>query len=60
MGGVGSALMEYLASLGIRDVLVHTFEYADAFIRHGDTRLVEESMNLLPEQLANTIENQAY
>jgi 1-deoxy-D-xylulose-5-phosphate synthase len=60
MGGVGSALMEYLASLGIRDVLVHTFEYSDAFIRHGDTHLVEASMNLLPEQLANTIENQAY
>jgi 1-deoxy-D-xylulose-5-phosphate synthase len=60
MGGVGSALMEWLARMGIRDVQVHTFEYPDHFIRHGNTRLVEESLGLLPEQLAKTIENQTY
>jgi 1-deoxy-D-xylulose-5-phosphate synthase len=41
-------------------VQVQTFEYADRFIRHGNTRLVEESLGLLPEQLAKTIENQTY
>ncbi len=59
-GGVGSALMEALARMGIRDVQVTTFEYPDTFIRHGNTRLVEESLGLLPEQLAKTIENQTY
>ncbi len=59
-GGVGSALMEVLAGMGIRDVQVTTFEYPDAFIRHGNTYLVEESLGLLPEQLAKTIENHMY
>jgi 1-deoxy-D-xylulose-5-phosphate synthase len=60
MGGVGSALMEWLAKMGIRDVQVHTFEYTDTFIRHGNTHLIEESLGLLPEQLAKTIENHTY
>jgi 1-deoxy-D-xylulose-5-phosphate synthase len=60
MGGVGSALMEWLASMGIRDVQVHTFEYPDTFIRHGNTAKVEEALGLTPEQLAQTIENHTY
>ena len=60
MGGVGSALLEALAEMGITDVRVTTFEYPDTFIRHGNTHLVEESLGLLPEQLAKTIENQTY
>ncbi len=60
MGGVGSALMEALASMGIKDVQVHTFEYPDEFIRHGNTALVEESLGLRPDQLAKTIENQMF
>ncbi len=60
MGGVGSALIEALAEMGIADVRVTTFEYPDTFIRHGNTHLVEESLGLLPEQLAQTIENQTY
>jgi 1-deoxy-D-xylulose-5-phosphate synthase len=59
-GGVGSALMEALAEMGIGDVRVKTFEYPDSFIRHGNTHLVEESLGLLPEQLAKSIENQTY
>ncbi len=59
-GGVGSALMEALARMGIRDVQVTTFEYPDTFIRHGNTRFIEESLGLLPEQLAKTIEKQTY
>ncbi len=59
-GGVGSALLESLSKMGIRDVQVETFEYPDTFIRHGNTYRVEESLGLLPEQLAKTIENHVY
>lgn len=52
MGGVGSALLEWLSEENITDVSVISFEYDDAFIKHGNTRLVEESLGLLPEQLA--------
>ena len=52
MGGVGSALMEFLSQEQITDVAVESFEYEDCFITHGNTKLVEESLGLLPEQLA--------
>ncbi len=55
MGGVGSALLEWLAEANITDVVLVSFEYDDAFIKHGNTRLVEESLGLLPEQLARRI-----
>lgn len=55
MGGVGSALLEWLSSENISDVKVVTFEYPDHFIKHGNTRLVEESLGLLPHQLAAKI-----
>jgi len=54
-GGVGSAILEFLSQKRIRDVLLTTFEYEDAFITHGSTQLVEESLGLLPEQLAQRI-----
>jgi len=60
MGGVGSALMEWLAQTGIRDVQVRTFEYPDRFIRHGNTAKVEEALGLLPRQLADKIDNDIY
>jgi len=56
MGGVGSALLEWLSEEKITDVSVVSFEYDDAFIKHGNTKLVEESLGLLPEQLAHSIE----
>ncbi|MDP2851436.1 MAG: 1-deoxy-D-xylulose-5-phosphate synthase [Sulfuricurvum sp.] len=52
IGGVGSALLEWLSEEKITDVEVVSFEYDDTFIKHGNTRLVEESLGLLPEQLA--------
>lgn len=55
MGGVGSALLEWLSEAKISDVSVVSFEYDDAFIKHGNTRLVEESLGLLPEQLARRV-----
>lgn len=55
MGGVGSALLEWLAESNIADVRVVSFEYDDLFIKHGNTKLVEESLGLLPEQLAQKV-----
>jgi len=54
-GGVGSAILEFLCETGIVDVSLTSFEYDDDFITHGNTKLVEESLGLLPEQLAQRI-----
>jgi len=54
-GGVGSAILEFLAEKKIQDIALTSFEYDDAFITHGNTKLVEESLGLLPEQLAKRI-----
>jgi len=54
-GGVGSAILEFLEESGINDVKLTTFEYPDAFITHGNTKLVEESLGLLPAQLAQRV-----
>jgi len=55
MGGVGSVILEFLSEAKIKDVTLTTFEYEDAFITHGNTKLVEESLGLLPEQLVKKI-----
>jgi len=57
IGGVGSAILELLSEEHIKDIDVTTFEYDDEFITHGNTKLVEESLGLLPEQLAKKIES---
>jgi len=57
-GGVGSAILEFLSEAGIEGVSLTSFEYDDAFITHGNTKLVEESLGLLPEQLAQAISEQ--
>jgi 1-deoxy-D-xylulose-5-phosphate synthase len=49
-GGVASAIKEI-----INDVEIETFEYSDNFIDHGDTKKVEESLGILPHQIANRI-----
>ena len=55
MGGVASALLEFLAQEQIVDIKLTSFEYEDRFITHGNTKLVEESLELLPEQLAKRV-----
>lgn len=55
MGGVGSAILEFISDEKIKGVDLVTFEYDDEFITHGATPLVEESMGLLPSQLAQKI-----
>jgi len=57
IGGVGSAILELLCKENIRDIDLTSFEYEDRFITHGNTKLVEESLGLLPEQLAKIINN---
>jgi len=54
-GGVGSAILEFLSQNRINDIALTSFEYDDAFITHGNTKLVEKSLGLLPEQLAQKI-----
>ncbi|MDY0116324.1 MAG: 1-deoxy-D-xylulose-5-phosphate synthase [Sulfurimonadaceae bacterium] len=54
-GGVGSALLEFLADEHILHVQVVSFEYGDSFITHGNTQKVEESLELLPHQLAKRV-----
>jgi 1-deoxy-D-xylulose-5-phosphate synthase len=58
MGGVGSAIMEFLAQEKLTGIEVVTFEYDDAFIKHGNTKKIEASMGLLPEQLAKRVEQE--
>ncbi len=55
MGGVASAILEFLARDNISGIEVVSFEYEDAFITHGNTKTVEESLGLLPVQLAKRI-----
>jgi len=53
-GGVGSALLEFVSENNL-DVKIVSFEYGDAFIEHGDTKVVEEDLGLLPSQLVKKI-----
>jgi len=55
MGGVGSALLEFLARHKLQQISLESFEYEDTFITHGNTKLVEESLGLLPSQLAKKV-----
>lgn len=57
MGGVGSAILEFLAEAKLTDIEVVSFEYSDDFITHGNTKLVEESLGLLPQQLAEKVKD---
>jgi 1-deoxy-D-xylulose-5-phosphate synthase len=54
-GGVASALMEFLSDNDILNVSVKSFEYGDNFITHGKKSLVEESLGLLSEQIAQNL-----
>jgi len=47
--------LEFLNHEKIADIELVSFEYEDEFIVHGATQQVEESLGLLPEQLAEKI-----
>jgi len=55
-GGVGSAILEFLSDAKLfTKIEVVSFEYDDIYIQHGDTKLLEKDLGLLPEQLAKKI-----
>lgn len=54
MGGVGSAILEMLSAEGISKV-VKSFEIKDCYVLHGDVARVEESLGILPWQIAQKI-----
>ena len=54
VGGVASAILELFEDKDI-DINITTFEFEDKFIPHGKTTLVEESLGLLPKQLAKRV-----
>ncbi|MEA2019980.1 MAG: 1-deoxy-D-xylulose-5-phosphate synthase [Campylobacterota bacterium] len=53
-GGVGSAILEFISDEDL-DIKLKTFEYEDVYIQHGDTKLLEEELGILPEQLVRKI-----
>jgi 1-deoxy-D-xylulose-5-phosphate synthase len=53
-GGVGSALLEFINENSL-DIKIETFEYPDVYVQHGDTKLLEEDLGILPEQIAKKI-----
>ena len=53
-GGVGSAILEFISEMDL-DVKVKSFEYDDIYIQHGDTKLLEKELGILPEQLVRRI-----
>ena len=55
IGGVASAIEESFKSEDISSPKITTFEFEDRFIPHGKTSLVEQSMELTPQQLANRV-----
>lgn len=55
MGGVASAIEEALMPEALKSVEIFSFEYEDKFIPHGNTKRVEESLGLLPEQISDKI-----
>ncbi|OCL93782.1 1-deoxy-D-xylulose-5-phosphate synthase [Aliarcobacter thereius] len=54
-GGVASAILELLSEENILNISVNSFEYNDIFIEHGDTKLVEKSLELLADQLVKKV-----
>lgn len=55
-GGVASAILEFMQKEKIKDVTVISYEYPDRFIPHGKTADVEESLGIMPKQIAMRIE----
>ena len=54
-GGVGEKLTFWLSQNSIHDVEVMSFEYEDKFISHGNTKDIEELLELSPEKIIKKI-----
>jgi 1-deoxy-D-xylulose-5-phosphate synthase len=55
-GGVASAILEFLNEHNI-NIELTSFEYEDIYVQHGDTKEIEKSLGLLPEQLVQVVDN---
>ena len=55
MGGVASALLEFMAEENIKDVQLKSFEIKDRFVPHGNTALIEQSLGLDTPHLVSKI-----
>ena len=53
-GGVGSILLEFISDENL-NIKLKSFEYKDIFIQHGDSKIIEKSIGILPEQLSKLI-----
>lgn len=56
-GGVGDILSSWLQENGIKDVSIKSFEFEDEFIAHGNTALVEKSLRIDLNSIAEFIKN---
>jgi len=54
-GGVGSVLTCLKNNYAWHSVRITSFEYKDEFIQHGNTQLIEEYLEILPEQIVKKI-----
>ena len=54
-GGVLSAILEVLNEEKIFNIELISFEYDDIFIEHGDTKDIENYLQILPKQLVDKI-----
>jgi len=55
IGGVYSAITCLKNDCSWENIKITSFEYEDQFIKHGETKLVEEFLEVLPEQIAKKI-----
>ncbi|KHG34781.1 1-deoxy-D-xylulose-5-phosphate synthase [Sulfurospirillum sp. MES] len=54
IGGIGTLLLSFKEKHDL-SAKIHTFEYEDAFITHGETHLVEERLGISAPQIAQKI-----
>lgn len=55
MGGVGSALLEFMAEENLLNVALKSFEIQDSFIPHGNSSIVESALGLDTQSIAYSI-----
>jgi 1-deoxy-D-xylulose-5-phosphate synthase len=56
LGGVASAISEFLAEEKITRITVVSHEYSDRFIEHGNTKLVEDRLGVSVDKIVEKIE----
>lgn len=57
MGGVGSAILEFMAEENIQNIAFKSFEIKDEFIPHGNSTMIESSLGLSTIDIVLAIKN---